>query len=108
MKDAEKERERRLEESGINGYKRSKLTRDRDRDVSELFALGMAHLPTAHGEVLYEQRLFNQDSGINTGSIADDSYDYYDKPLFAPSKPHLSQNTRANLVKTDTPIKKYR
>jgi hypothetical protein len=36
----ERERERRLEARDAHGGKRSKLTRDRDRDVSERIALG--------------------------------------------------------------------
>ncbi len=36
----ERERERRLESRDAHGGKRSKLTRDRDRDVSEKIALG--------------------------------------------------------------------
>lgn len=36
----ERERERRLEAKDAHGYKKSKLTRDRDRDVSEKMALG--------------------------------------------------------------------
>lgn len=40
----ERERERRLEELERKGVKRSKLTRDRDRDVSEKIALGLAQV----------------------------------------------------------------
>lgn len=36
----ERERERRLEAKDAHGFKKSKLTRDRDRDVSEKMALG--------------------------------------------------------------------
>lgn len=36
----ERERERRLEARDAHGGKRSKLTRDRDRDISEKVALG--------------------------------------------------------------------
>lgn len=38
----ERERERRLESREAHGFKKSKLTRDRDRDISEKIALGMA------------------------------------------------------------------
>lgn len=38
----ERERERRLEAKDAHGFKKSKLTRDRDRDISEKIALGMA------------------------------------------------------------------
>ena len=59
----ERERERRLEERQRHGFKRSKLTRDRDRDVSERVALGQAAVGSSasqNPEALYDQRLFNQ------------------------------------------------
>lgn len=37
----ERERERRLEAKDAHGVKKSKITRDRDRDISEKIALGM-------------------------------------------------------------------
>ncbi|GFH26905.1 SKIP_SNW domain-containing protein, partial [Haematococcus lacustris] len=77
----ERERERRLESKEAHGSKKSKLTRDRDRDISEKVALGMAKVNT--GEVMYDQRLFNQDQGMSSGFGADDSYSLYDKALFA-------------------------
>ncbi|KAG1679931.1 hypothetical protein FOA52_006995 [Chlamydomonas sp. UWO 241] len=76
----ERERERRLEAKDAHGTKKSKLTRDRDRDIGEKVALGMAKV--GGGEVMYDQRLFNQDQGMNTGFGADDSYGVYDKALF--------------------------
>ncbi|MEW5312366.1 MAG: hypothetical protein WDW38_004007 [Sanguina aurantia] len=78
----ERERERRLESKDAHGGKKSKLTRDRDRDVSEKVALGMAKVPGG-GEVMYDQRLFNQEQGMASGFGAEDSYNTYDKPLFA-------------------------
>lgn len=77
----ERERERRLEARDAHGYKRSKLTRDKDRDISEKIALGMAKV--TGGEAMYDQRLFNQDTGMDTGLATDDAYNLYDKPLFA-------------------------
>lgn len=41
------------------GAKKSKITRDRERDISEKVALGMANVGGG-GEVQYDQRLFNQ------------------------------------------------
>ena len=61
----ERERERRLEAKEAHGAKRSKLTRDRDRDVSERIALGQAYVP--QGEAAYDQRLFNQEQGTAAG-----------------------------------------
>lgn len=74
----ERERERRLENKE---GKRSKMTRDAERDVSERIALGQA-VPNST-ETLYDQRLFNQSSGLTSGlGGADDAYNVYDKALF--------------------------
>jgi SNW domain-containing protein 1 len=70
-----------LEAKEAHGTKKSKLTRDRDRDIGEKVALGMAKV--TGGEVMYDQRLFNQDQGMASGFGADDSYGVYDKALFA-------------------------
>lgn len=35
------------------------------------------------GEAMYDQRLFNQDTGVGAGLGAEDAYNLYDKPLFA-------------------------
>lgn len=32
---------------------------------------------------MYDQRLFNQDTGTGSGFAAEDAYNLYDKPLFA-------------------------
>merc|ERR1719271_1426792 len=58
----ERERERRMENKD---GKRSKMTRDSERDVSERIALGQA-VPNST-ETLYDQRLFNQSSGLASG-----------------------------------------
>ncbi|KAK9811770.1 hypothetical protein WJX72_009762 [[Myrmecia] bisecta] len=80
----ERERERRLEAKDAHGAKKSKLTRDRDRDISEKIALGQANVRAgAGGETMYDQRLFNQDQGMDSGLAAEDTYNLYDKPLFA-------------------------
>jgi len=77
----ERDRERRLEASGQG--KRSKLARDRDRDISERVALGQANVQVESGEAMYDQRLFNQEEGMGAGFAAEDAYNLYDKPLFA-------------------------
>ena len=75
----ERERERRLENKD---GKRSKMTRDSERDVSERIALGQA-VPNST-EVLFDQRLFNQASGLSSGlGGSDDAYNVYDKALFS-------------------------
>ncbi len=43
----------------------------------------MCFLCPAGGEGMYDQRLFNQDQGMGSGLAADDTYNMYDKPLFA-------------------------
>jgi len=71
-------RDRRIEAAG---NRKAKLTRDMDRDVSEKIALGQAQ-PTSK-EGLYDQRLFNQTSGLDSGFTHEEDYNLYDKPLFA-------------------------
>ncbi|KAK9136007.1 LOW QUALITY PROTEIN: hypothetical protein Syun_015337 [Stephania yunnanensis] len=79
----ERERERRLEAKDAAMGKKSKLTRDRDRDVSEKVALGMASTGAGRGgEVMYDSRLFNQEKGMDSGFATDDQYNVYDKGLF--------------------------
>lgn len=46
--------------------------------------MGLAQ-PTISKESMYDQRLFNQTSGMASGFGGDDSYDLYDKPLFSGS-----------------------
>ena len=83
-------RERRLEAKDAAMGKKSKITRDRDRDISEKVALGMASIGAGRGgEVLYDQRLFNQEKGMDSGFATDDQYNIYDNGLF-PAQPTLS------------------
>ncbi|XP_023756749.1 SNW/SKI-interacting protein A [Lactuca sativa] len=86
----ERERERRLEAKDAAMGKKSKITRDRDRDISEKVALGMASGGAARGgEVMYDQRLFNQEKGMDSGFGTEDQYNVYDKGLFT-AQPTLS------------------
>ncbi|XP_030472649.2 SNW/SKI-interacting protein [Syzygium oleosum] len=86
----ERERERRLEAKDAAMGKKSKITRDRDRDISEKVALGMASAGAGRGgEVMYDQRLFNQEKGMDSGFATDDQYNVYDKGLFT-AQPTLS------------------
>ncbi|GAA0164608.1 RNA splicing factor [Lithospermum erythrorhizon] len=84
----ERERERRLEAKDAAMGKKSKITRDRDRDISEKVALGMATTGKG-GEVQYDQRLFNQEKGMDSGFATDDAYNVYDKGLFT-AQPTMS------------------
>jgi SNW domain-containing protein 1 len=74
----EQERDRRLE---VARSKKSKTARDAERDISEKIALGQAQ-PTVAKESLYDQRLFNQTSGLESGFGDEDEYNVFDKPLF--------------------------
>ncbi|XP_022754992.1 SNW/SKI-interacting protein-like [Durio zibethinus] len=86
----ERDRERRLEAKDAAMGKKSKITRDRDRDISEKVALGMASTGAGRGgEVMYDQRLFNQEKGMDSGFATDDQYNIYDKGLFT-AQPTLS------------------
>lgn len=99
----ERERERRLEAKDAAMGKKSKITRDRDRDISEKVALGMANVGGGRGEVMYDHRLFNQEKGMAPGFSADDEYNIYDKGLFT-AQPTLSTLYRP---KKDTDSEMY-
>lgn len=60
--------------------KRSKLQRERERDISEQIALGMPAKTLASGETMYDQRLFNTTKGMDSGYGDDEAYNVYDKP----------------------------
>jgi SNW domain-containing protein 1 len=81
----EREREARLENA--KGRRGDKQDRDAARDVSEKIALGVlkggAQLT---GEGMFDSRLFNQSSGMDSGFGAEDDYNTYSKPLFARSE----------------------
>ena len=55
-----------------------------DRDISETVALGLMK-PTKQ-ETMYDERLFNRTSGMNSGFSGEDAYNIYDKPLFKQSQ----------------------
>lgn len=62
--------------------KRSKLQRDQDRDISELIAINGPNLRHT-SEAQYDQRLFNQSKGMDSGFAGgeDELYTVYDKPF---------------------------
>lgn len=76
--------------------KRSKLQRERERDISEQIALGLPAKSLTGGETQFDQRLFNTTKGMDTGFGDDEAYNVYDKPwrdagslgthLYRPSK----------------------
>ncbi|KAI3965145.1 hypothetical protein MKW92_015643 [Papaver armeniacum] len=49
--------------------------------------------PACGGDIMYDQRLFNQDKGMDSGFATDDQYNLYDKKLFT------TQNTISTLYK---------
>lgn len=61
--------------------KRSKITRDGDCDISEKVALGMTSTKSGI-EVMYDERLFNQDKRISSGFANDNQYNVYESGLF--------------------------
>ncbi|ETO25847.1 hypothetical protein RFI_11289 [Reticulomyxa filosa] len=86
----ERKREFRLEQSKHHS------SRQRERDITEKIALQQLNTKKS-GESVFDQRLFNQESGIGSGFEIDDcyviinmylfiiiiiSYNLYDKPLF--------------------------
>uniref|UniRef100_A0A8C5V9Y1 SNW domain-containing protein 1 n=1 Tax=Microcebus murinus TaxID=30608 RepID=A0A8C5V9Y1_MICMU len=60
--------------------KRSKLQRNENRDISEVIALGVPN-PRTSNDVQYDQRLFNQSKGMDSGFAGgeDEIYNVYDQ-----------------------------
>lgn len=80
--------------------KRSKLSRDEDRDIAERVALGQrAEGVGVSTEVMYDQRLFNEGSkarGMAAGFGGQDADALYDKPLFEQGQSKFQYNPKAN------------
>ncbi|VDN14127.1 unnamed protein product [Dibothriocephalus latus] len=73
--------DRNLSRTGADAKLRTQ--RDKNRDISEQIALGVPNpRANANSESLFDQRLFNQSSGLDTGFAGgtDDLYNIYDKP----------------------------
>ncbi|CAD7693333.1 unnamed protein product [Nyctereutes procyonoides] len=64
--DRQKERQHNRTLSRTAPDKRSKLQRNENRDISEVTALGVPN-PRTSNEVQYDQRLFNQSKGMDSG-----------------------------------------
>lgn len=61
--------------------KMDKLKRDQERDISEKIALGLPDTRKRNtGETQFDQRLFNQSGGLDSGGIDDETFATYDKP----------------------------
>lgn len=78
--DRHKERARERNLARAAPEKRSKLQRERDRDISEQIALGMPARGQA-SEGQFDHRLFGQTQGLGQGYWEDDGYNVYDKPF---------------------------
>ncbi|KAL4707518.1 hypothetical protein ACJJTC_000270 [Scirpophaga incertulas] len=74
----ERQRDRNLSRAAPD--KRSKLVKDRERDISEQIALGLPAKNTQQGEGMFDQRLFNNSKGMDSGYGDDEAYNVYDKP----------------------------
>ncbi|XP_062431892.1 SNW domain-containing protein 1 [Rhea pennata] len=79
--DRRKERQHDRNLSRAAPDKRSKLQRNENRDISEVIALGVPN-PRPSNEVQYDQRLFGQSKGMDSGFAGgeDEIYNVYDQP----------------------------
>lgn len=59
--------------------RRSKLERQRERDISEQIALGVARPQTSDADFV-DQRLYDQARGLSSGFGKEDDYTVYDQP----------------------------
>ncbi|KAF7993549.1 hypothetical protein HCN44_010144 [Aphidius gifuensis] len=60
--------------------KKSRLQKQRERDISEQVALGMPAQNISNTGDAFDQRLFNISKGMDSGFGHDDEYTVYDKP----------------------------
>jgi SNW domain-containing protein 1 len=86
--------------------KMAKIRREKDRDVSEKIALGLAD-PRARGDnsgaTQFDERLFNQSKGLDAGGGHDDeTYAVYDKPWRA--QDNIAKNIYRPSKNADTDI----
>ncbi|KAJ1861439.1 mRNA splicing protein [Coemansia sp. RSA 2703] len=89
-----REHRKQLERSmRLGGSQQQQQRRAEARDISEKIALGIAK-PTAARETMFDSRLFDRASAANT-SMADDTYNLYDKPLFSTAGRSATYRPRA-------------
>ncbi|KAM4013863.1 SNW domain-containing protein 1 [Anomaloglossus baeobatrachus] len=100
----ERQHERNLSRAAPD--KRSKLQRNEDRDISEQIALGIpSQRPSA--EVQYDQRLFNQSRGLDSGFAGgeDETYNVYSQPWRSSKEVaqtiYRPKNTDSDMYSTD-------
>lgn len=63
-----------------NPDKLERLKKGRERDISEKIALGLPDTRARNNETQFDQRLFDQTKGLDSGGIDDETYSAYDKP----------------------------
>ncbi len=68
---------------------RTKIQRERERDISEQIALGLPAKTNMGGEGQFDQRLFNGTKGMDSGFGDDESYNVYDKPWRNTAAQHI-------------------
>lgn len=76
----ERHRERQRERNLLRAAPEKRSRIERERDVSEQIALGLAGAKSSNGEVQFDQRLFNQSKGVASGFGDDEEYNVYDQP----------------------------
>jgi len=92
--EAQNEREQLREEARRQRKRQMGLEKARgiitfkERDISEQIALGQ-RLNENKGEVMFDQRLFNRDSGISNQLGSDELYSVYDKPMNMIGEKHV-------------------
>ncbi|KAF9112569.1 mRNA splicing protein [Mortierella sp. AM989] len=81
-RERQQEREKDLRMSRMGAEQKAKvMARSEGRDISEKIALGLAK-PTQSKDSMYDSRLFNQSSGLDSGFKDEEAYSVYDKPMF--------------------------
>lgn len=73
----ERKRDQALQNSKGDG--KSKLA-NRERDITEQIALGLPQRTAGGGDAQFDQRLFNQSRGMDSGFGDDEAYNVYDRP----------------------------
>ncbi|KAF9976209.1 mRNA splicing protein [Actinomortierella ambigua] len=95
-RERQQERERELRMSKMGAAQRAKqMAREEGRDISEKIALGLAK-PTSAKDSMYDGRLFNQSSGLDSGWKDDEAYSIYDKSLFTSGGSSIYRPKRHN------------
>lgn len=73
-----RERVRNVNIKASNPNRRTNFDRERERDISEQIAIGVAR-PDTHDTDVHDQRLYNHTEGLGHGFADDDEEDVYDR-----------------------------